>query len=79
MVIRMLMQKIQPASRLNFSKAENLNIEEAALSYLYLAIVIMFEYDANELTTEQSLFRFEEWIKEMQNTIFDAERRMTGW
>ena len=81
------MQKIQPVTRLNFSKAENINIEETALSYLYLAIVILFEYDVNSLPSQlttgngpsSELFRFEDWIKQMQNTIFDAERRIAGW
>ena len=85
-IIQMLMQKIQPVRRLNFTKAENINIEEMALSYLYLCIIILFEYDNSSHRTlrdaetdMESVFKFEEWIKEMQNILASAERRLVGW
>ncbi len=59
-----------------FKKAQNLNLEAYALSYILIVLVTVFLYnEQHDLKTEQDdleenqKFSFNQWISQMQNPL----------
>ena len=69
------------SNQLNFEKDVYVNTEELALAYIYIVIVVLFEYgnSNDQISKNNETFNFIEWIKEMRNSLTDFHRNLKGW
>jgi hypothetical protein len=83
-VVNLLIKKLNISdfsNQLNFEKDVYVNTEELALAYIYIVIVVLFEYgnSNDQISKNNETFNFIEWIKEMQNSLTDFHRNLKGW
>ena len=83
-VVNLLIKKLNISdfsNQLNFEKDVYVNTEELALAYIYIVIVVLFEYgnSNDQISKNNETFNFIEWIKEMRNSLTDFHRNLKGW
>ncbi len=83
-VVNLLIKKLNISdfsNQLNFEKDVYVNTEELALAYIYIVIVVLFEYgnSNDQISKNNETFNFIEWIKEMQNSLTDFHSNLKGW
>ena len=80
-IVNLLIEKTSHNNHLNFEIAEYVNMEELALSYIYIVLIVLFEYDNIKIRELNSndLFDFKEWIQGIQNNLSDFNKNLKGW
>lgn len=66
---------------MNLEIGECVNMEELALSHIYIVLIVLFEYDniKNQELKNNDIFDFYEWIREIQNNLSDFNKNLKGW
>ena len=93
MPIRCLLRKIEPIGKINFNKSQKMNIEEEALSYLFVVFLFLFEFDPLESNSsssgrkhkdddtdrESEQFNLDEWYAKMKPLLANVDKLIIGW
>lgn len=64
-IVNMLIKKMQPSERLDFITERFKNLEAIALSYIFVAILVVFLYEPN-IDEDKDTFKLEDWIKQIE-------------
>ena len=80
-IVSLLLKKIVVNNKLDLEKGHYINIEEQALSYIYVALVVLTQFndDYIEKKSHPNSFDLSEWICSMQNVLVDFKKHLFGW
>jgi len=79
-IVSLLIKKIVVNNKLDLEKGHYINIEEQALSYIYVALVVLTKFDDDyiEKKSHPNSFDLSEWICSMQNVLVDFKKNLFG-
>ena len=84
-IVNLLIKKTQTkrlkSNELNLEIGEYVNIEELALAHVYIAIMVIVNYDPSEgcLPEQSGTFLLSEWKLVMQNILTNFRKDLFGW
>lgn len=83
-----LLRKIEPIGKINFNKPKRINLEEEALSFLFVVFLFLFEFDPLDVNSKQEnddtdeakkLFNLDEWYTKMKPILANVDKSIIGW
>lgn len=82
-IVNLLLNKIKPIKEFDLSKAQYENLEALALSYIYVVLIILFQFDTNSVNKkdldDDKNFQFNKWIEVIQNHLDNVKKDTFGW
>lgn len=79
-IVNLLLKKTGIYNKLDLDKGNYINLEEQALSYIYVALVVLTKFDEDEdKSSNPHFFNLSDWIYSMQNVLADYKKNLFGW
>lgn len=93
--VKILIERVEPIKEFDFEHAKYKNLEQQALSYIYVVILILFIYNkdlnlglldemkdsilAQDDFKEREYFLFDEWLNVMEDRLIRIRLDIFGW
>lgn len=79
-IVDLLIDTLNPISKLSLENSQYENLEAIALSYIFVSILIIFYYNPADLSTNsEKNFYIDDWISCMQNRLKNVKIDYFGW